>query len=298
MILLNGAQQVTALPKVAKHTGHLVNSFARFDRFDCHDDRDRIYALLSVHGPPGLRPDYSLSVEDAYYRVAEAFVRHEGLGAILWQAAGRVCRGHPRSDDGHPGFLPAWVPDWRLPAMLPGQRKLVFSEEYCINADRTLSIHACMSLPLVPAYYAKAELRIAVHFLPIRRPTVSEIENAIFKRADLQVLHVLRTQGDVRAGDRLLWLDDDCRLPIGQPRHHGHHSGQSRQDQNLMDDRHDPMETAARIVVREVSGPPARYQIVGWCLITAEEEPRDEHVERYWPTNWYIDHYRAEITLV
>ncbi|KAK5675619.1 hypothetical protein LTS10_011719 [Elasticomyces elasticus] len=287
-MLVSGAMQVTALPKAARQ----VNSFASFDRFGCHDDRDRIYALLGVHGPPGLRPDYSLSVEDAYYHVAEAFVRHEGLGAILWQAAGRARHAYSRGDDGHSGSLPAWVPDWRITATLPGQRKLVFSEDYCLNADRTLSMQACMSLPLVSDYTAKAELGIDVQVLDPRSKPVEPLEPDALKR--LHVLKVLKAQGDVCAGDRLLWLDDDCCLPIGQPRDDGHHSGQSKQSQDLTEDRNDLRETAARIAVREVSGPLAHYQIVGWCLITADEQPG----ARSHSDNWYIGHDRAKIILV
>ncbi|KAK5693088.1 hypothetical protein LTR97_010564 [Elasticomyces elasticus] len=169
-MLLSGAMQVTALPKAARQ----VNSFASFDRFGCHDDRDRIYALLSVHGPPGLRPDYSLSVEDAYYRVAEAFVRHEGLGAILWQAAGRVRRAYPRSDDELSDYLPAWVPDWRLPATLPSQRKLAFSKDYSVNADRTLTMQACLSLPITGHYFVmgKEEYWMAVELEKLPLPEV------------------------------------------------------------------------------------------------------------------------------
>ncbi|KAK5715791.1 hypothetical protein LTR17_016622 [Elasticomyces elasticus] len=77
----------------------------------CTDERDRVYALLSITTlSPHVQVDYAKPVEDVYIDAAAALLRNDELFSdVLYQA----CQ-HSRVANG----IPSWVPDWRT-ASLP-----------------------------------------------------------------------------------------------------------------------------------------------------------------------------------
>lgn len=85
---------------------------------DCHDERDRIYAMANLRpatSPLRIQPDYSKSVEEVYKDMAAQFVNLQDP-RVLYQS-GLYLRKQPQ----HPMFdhspvnkiLPSWVPEYR-----------------------------------------------------------------------------------------------------------------------------------------------------------------------------------------
>lgn len=95
----------TGMPR-AEHVLRLL-----FDTVSCNckDDRDRVFALLSLlqsNEEEWLRADYNLSTTQVYTGIA-AFLATNGLGwAVLMLAPRLAPNGH--SD------LPSWVPNWKV----------------------------------------------------------------------------------------------------------------------------------------------------------------------------------------
>ena len=81
----------------------------QFDRQECHNDLDRVYALASIADDYHAVVDYSLSAEDLYTSIAEAFVESGRVVELLAVAITRLSWIPHRQ-------LPSWVPDWRRPA--------------------------------------------------------------------------------------------------------------------------------------------------------------------------------------
>lgn len=74
---------------------------------DCNDDRDRIFALLSLLNPGDkerLRADYSLSTAHVYTGIAAYLAKNGFLWSVLMLA--------PRLALNNIRGLPSWVPDW------------------------------------------------------------------------------------------------------------------------------------------------------------------------------------------
>lgn len=81
----------------------LLSLAAYFSCMDATDDRDRLYGLraLATDGH-FLDVDYTLSVEEVYWRFAKDFIeRHNSLDIICFATVYSA-----------PSMLPSWVPDW------------------------------------------------------------------------------------------------------------------------------------------------------------------------------------------
>ena len=113
-----------------------VESLCKFQRLQCHDPRDRLFALASLWNTGFLHIDYSISCEQVYTKFAVGLARashsFDGSGgnieisqllAVVCEQAGER---HSLGANGHP----SWVPDWRLdsPERNLGKRHLDRSE--------------------------------------------------------------------------------------------------------------------------------------------------------------------------
>ena len=84
----------------------LLYMLTGFRKSQCSDPRDKVNGLLGLAKAQevvGLRPDYSLSVEEVYCRTASHIIRTSRSLDVL-----AVCSSSPGSQ-----ILPSWVPDWR-----------------------------------------------------------------------------------------------------------------------------------------------------------------------------------------
>lgn len=88
-------------------------SYTVLDRYlgnaECRDDRDRIYAMLSLmresDASIGIRPDYLLTTQELYSKAAVGAIElHQSLVLL------ENCRLATRTLD-----IPSWVPDWTVP---------------------------------------------------------------------------------------------------------------------------------------------------------------------------------------
>jgi hypothetical protein len=87
-------------------------SYTVLDRYlgnaECRDDRDRIYAMLSLmresDASIGIKPDYSLTTQELYSKAAMGAIElHQSLELL------ENCRLADRTLD-----IPSWVPDWSV----------------------------------------------------------------------------------------------------------------------------------------------------------------------------------------
>jgi hypothetical protein len=81
-----------------------------FSRFECKDDKDRVFALLSLINEGqrvSYQPDYTKTVEEVYISFAEHCISHDDSLRILNLASSPL--DHSPCDS----RLPSWVPDWR-----------------------------------------------------------------------------------------------------------------------------------------------------------------------------------------
>lgn len=89
-------------------------------KFHGSDQRDKVYGLLALteecqHGaelPEALRPDYSLTVAQAYRKVAVYLLRKSRSLALLTRAYGLPANSTRRKRVHDIQGLPSWAPDW------------------------------------------------------------------------------------------------------------------------------------------------------------------------------------------
>lgn len=92
--------------------GNMLETLRDAGKTSCTDDRDRLFALLSVGEQNVMLPDYSLSVVETYIAFAKRMVQLGHIADVLVASAAQwalALDGRP-----NPG-LPSWVPDIRLP---------------------------------------------------------------------------------------------------------------------------------------------------------------------------------------
>ncbi|KAK3626135.1 hypothetical protein LTR56_020042 [Elasticomyces elasticus] len=81
--LVYEVQQVTSLPRRTRIAiTDPIDTLYWFDRFSCQDGRDVLYALLSMNDFYGIKPDYSLSVEQTYLRFAHACTQSDHIRRV------------------------------------------------------------------------------------------------------------------------------------------------------------------------------------------------------------------------
>jgi hypothetical protein len=81
-----------------------------FSQLQCKDDKDRIFALLSLINEGqrvSYQPDYTKTVEEVYISFAEHCITHDNSLRILNLASS------PSDHSPRESRLPSWVPDWR-----------------------------------------------------------------------------------------------------------------------------------------------------------------------------------------
>ena len=84
----------------------------------CADDRDRIYALLSLQTGDRtvhMKPDYSLALNDIFLDFARKALE-SGRLEVLYDAGTWDRQFSPSQLRAEQGFLPSWVPDYRNPS--------------------------------------------------------------------------------------------------------------------------------------------------------------------------------------
>lgn len=105
----------------------------------CTDDRDRVYAFISLRSDQdvNIEPDYSKSVEEVYTDFAKKCLARQDVRIVNY--AGLAFR--PTASDSaqdpnsRTSELPSWAPDWRLPRAIQfgGSNKMIFSAGTSLN---------------------------------------------------------------------------------------------------------------------------------------------------------------------
>lgn len=108
-----------------KPSQSLLQNLESSDNAECADNRDRIYALLSVSSDgQDFEVDYTLDTETVYRRVIERYIQNQQPGytlQLLVSATARLTKGRAPA-------LPSWVADWCNPAEFVTQE-----HEECFN---------------------------------------------------------------------------------------------------------------------------------------------------------------------
>ncbi|KAL8653827.1 MAG: hypothetical protein Q9226_003688 [Calogaya cf. arnoldii] len=97
----------------------------------CSDQRDRIYAVLSLvpeYKRLGIRPDYTKSVTEVFQSVVLQQVKHRSQLDVL-----HFCSMDDRAMD-----LPTWVPDWSVRSSAPSMQSLLR-----FRADADAKAYSC-----------------------------------------------------------------------------------------------------------------------------------------------------------
>ena len=91
------------------HRNLILDHLDLFDEYECHDDRDRIFSLLSLDERNSFLPDCNLTTPELFIKFAQYSVTDGGGLQILAQASWQSLEARAQS-----GLqTPSWVPDWR-----------------------------------------------------------------------------------------------------------------------------------------------------------------------------------------
>lgn len=96
-----------ALFQRAKIKFGLLELLPKYRHLECKDPRDKIYALLSLSHNPSVSADYSLTVQEAYEKLAIAEVERGNVTNVLTTSSIH------RNSQYDFGIWPSWIPDWR-----------------------------------------------------------------------------------------------------------------------------------------------------------------------------------------
>ncbi len=106
----------------------LLRNFKQLKTSNCSNDLDHVYAILNMRGTKDIemRPDYTLSVSEAYIKLAQTMLEG-GLHVSVFSYAGiahrlagpfasneNIVPNETASTNDICKVLPSWVPDWRI----------------------------------------------------------------------------------------------------------------------------------------------------------------------------------------
>lgn len=129
----------------------ILNVLEAFRHTSCKDDRDRLFALLSIGRQNIMLPDYNLTAEEAFTIFAKRMVQLGHASDILKLAACQKTVQGSQSVS-----LPSWVPDLRLPLYLLKADRATMGPPHLIDRVAVtgggLSLTAHVRLPFLEEY--------------------------------------------------------------------------------------------------------------------------------------------------
>lgn len=110
----------------------LIRLLQEFSDRKASDDRDKVYALLSLAKQEfqNIRPDYRLDIYETYRATALALIENSS-SLICWYGDQK------RKNHRH---LASWIPDWSTPFDPGDKRRMDIVDFYCANRGWTLQI--------------------------------------------------------------------------------------------------------------------------------------------------------------
>lgn len=127
-------------------TSFILKALEYFSGMTCSDNRDCLFALLSITHGCTMRPDYSLSTEQVYIALAKSLVHHGYLTAVLGVSARQWCPTRRLFNTGSPNHLPSWVPDLRMSVIAWDTPYLPETSDAVVVTEASLSFIARIGL--------------------------------------------------------------------------------------------------------------------------------------------------------